>query len=89
MRDLREVWTQNSINRPADHAAIVRAIVWDDALVQFDTTLEAQRQAAPNNQLRVENVETALKVVSALVFPLHALEYQKLWMGRHMKNLLL
>ena len=86
MRDLREVWTQNSINGPADRAAIVRAVIRDDALAQFTTALEARRQNAQNNQLVVADVEEALKAVSLSVFPHRALENQKLWMRRHMKK---
>ena len=86
MRDLREVWTQNSINGLTDRAAIVRAVLRDDALAQFATSLEAQRKEAADNQLTVEMVEAALSAVSASVFPHRALENQKLWMRRHMKK---
>ena len=86
MRDMREVWTQNAINGPADRAGVVRAILRDDALAQFTTALEAQLETAPNAQVTVEIVEAALEAVSASVFPHRALENQKLWMRRHMKK---
>ena len=86
MQDLREVWTQNSINGPSDHAAIIRAILRDNALAQFVTSIDSQRAAAPNNQLDEAMVEEALKAVSASIFPHRALETQKLWMRRHMKK---
>ena len=66
--------------------AIVRAILRDDALAQFVTSLKTQRAAAANNQLSDQMVETALKAVSLSVFPHRALETQKLWMRRHMKK---
>ena len=86
MRDMHEVWTQNAINGPADRAGIVRAVLRDDALAQFETSMESQLELEANNQITLVIVETALKAVSASVFPHRALENQKLWMRRHMKK---
>ena len=89
MRDVREVWKQNSINGASDRASLVRAVLRDDALTQFSTALEAEREADENGVVpafTVDTVEVALKAVTAAIFPHCALEIQKLWMRRHMKK---
>ena len=86
MRSIREVWTQNGLNGAMDRASVIKAVLRDDALTQFETALEGARADNGGGPLVVANVETALTAVSASVFPYRALESQKLWMRRHMKK---
>ena len=86
MRSIKEVWTQNGLNGAMDRASVVRAVLRDDALTQFDSALESSRAGRGAAQLVVGDVESALNAVSSAVFPYRALEIQKLWMRRHMKK---
>ena len=86
MRSIKEVWTQNGLNGPMDRASVVRAVLRDDVLTQFDSALETARAGGGAAQLVAGDVETALNAVSSAVFPYRALEIQKLWMRRHMKK---
>ena len=77
MRSIREVWTQNGLNGAMDRASVVKAVLRDDVLTQFETALEGARADNGGGPLVVANVETALTAVSASVFPYRALEIQK------------
>lgn len=90
IRDIHEIWKQNSINGAHDCAAIVRTILRDEALAHFDTSVEEQRENGENEEeplvLTVDMVSVGLEAVSGAVFPHRALENQKLWMRRHLKK---
>ena len=90
IRDLHEIWKQNSVNGAHDRAAIVRTILRDEALAHFDGSVQEQRENEDNPdeelELTVGMVDVALVAVSGAVFPHRALENQKLWMRRHLKK---
>jgi hypothetical protein len=90
MRDVKEVWTQNSITSGNDRAATVRSLLRGDSLTAFETALEDQRgggsDAVAEVSLTPEMVQEALDSVTRIVFPHRALEIQKLWMQRGMKK---
>ena len=86
LRDLKEIWMQNSIKTGSDQAATVRVIVKGESITAFEAALEDARQGDDGIEqpLSEENVLQALDAVSATVFPHRALEIQKLWINRHM-----
>ena len=86
LRDLKEIWMQNSIKTGSDQAATVRVIVKGESITAFEAALEDARQGDDGIEqpLSEENVLQALDAVSATVFPHRALEIQKLWMNRRM-----
>ena len=88
VKDINEVWTQNSVGGPHDRAAIVKTILRDEALSHFEMALEVLRQG-PNgerHEFTADLVNKALEYVSLAIFPHRALENQKQWMRRHMKK---
>jgi hypothetical protein len=40
IRDVEEIWTQNSVNRPSDRTSTIRALLKGESLTAFDTALE-------------------------------------------------
>ena len=86
LRDLNEIWTQNSINGGTDRASTVRALVRGESSTAFESALQDARtdENGVEQQMTAEHVETALNAVSTTVFPHRALEIQKLWMNRRM-----
>ena len=86
LRDLEEIWTQNSMAGGTDRTSTVRALVQRESGVSFETALQDARTDAQGveHPPTPENVQTALKAVTASVFPHRALEIQKLWMNRKM-----
>ena len=86
LRDLEEIWTQNSMNGGQDRAATVRALVAGESEVAFDSALQDARTdaAGVEQPVTADFVKTALQAVTATVFPHRALEIQKLWMTRRM-----
>ena len=88
MKDIKEVWTQNSVGGPHDRAAIVKTVLRDEALSHFEIGLEVLRQGPMGERMDMtaELVNRALDYVSQSVFPHRALETQKLWMRRHMRK---
>jgi hypothetical protein len=86
LRDLQEIWTQNSVNGGTDRASTVRAVVKGESITSFETSLQ---EARTNNDgveqvIASVHVDTALNGVATTVFPHRALEIQKLWMNRRM-----
>ena len=83
LKDVDEVWTQNTINGPTDCVATMHAALRGDSLTAFESALEDAR-VDPDEEndepiaLTVEHIETALESVTNIVFPHHALEIQKL-----------
>ena len=91
LKNVDEVWTQNTINGPTDRVATMHAALRGDSLTAFESALEDAR-VDPDEEdeepaaLTVEHIETALKSVTNIVFPHRALEIQKLWMNRAMRK---
>ena len=88
LRDLEEIWRQNTIAEPQDRASIVRTVLRGDALTGFDTALDDVRtnDEGDLDPMSIKNVSDALDRVTDMVFPHRALEMQKLWMQRGMKK---
>jgi hypothetical protein len=86
MRDMTEVWTQNSVNGGTDRASTVRALVRGESLTSFETALSDARTAEDGTEepMTADHVDTALAAVTNAVFPHRALETQELWMNRQM-----
>ena len=86
LRDLNEIWTQNSMNGGQDRASTVRALIKGESEVAFDAAFQEARTNAAGEvaAATAEHVQTALQAVTATVFPHRALEIQKLWMTRRM-----
>jgi hypothetical protein len=62
LKDLNEIWTQNSMNGGQDRAATVRALVAGET----ETTFDAAFQEARTNEAGVEQPATVEYVESAL-----------------------
>ena len=90
VKDVTEIWTQNTINGPTDRTATLRALLKGESLTAFDTALEDVRINPDLDEaplpLSNEIIEEALAQVATTVFPHRALETQKLWMNRGMKK---
>jgi hypothetical protein len=43
IRDLEEIWTQNSVNGPSDRTSTIRALLKGESLTAFETALEDVR----------------------------------------------
>jgi hypothetical protein len=91
VRDLEEIWIQNSVNGPSDRTATVRTLLKGESLTAFDAALEDARvDPDPNNlaplALTTEQIGIAMDSVANTVFPHRALEIQRLWMNRGMKK---
>ena len=86
LRDLEEIWTQNSMTGGTDRASTVRALVRGESAVAFETALQDARTAEDGqiSPISVENVNLSLNAVTETVFPHRALETQRLWMNRKM-----
>jgi hypothetical protein len=89
--DLEEIWMQNSVNGPSNSTSTIRALLKGESLTAFKTTLEdVPVDPDPNvsvlQALRIEHIGCAMDQVSNAVFPHWALEIQKLWMVRGMKE---
>ena len=87
IKDLREIWKQNSVKEGSDRAATVRSLVKGESATAFDTALEeasSTNEGAEEGVISADNVEVALNAVATTVFPHRALEMQKLWMNRRM-----
>ena len=86
LKDLDEIWTQNSMTGGTDRASTVRALVRGESAVAFETALQDYRVTAEGETVPIstEHVQEALKAVTETVFPHRALETQRLWMNRKM-----
>jgi hypothetical protein len=83
IRDLEEIWTQNSVNGPSDRTSTICALLKGESLTAFETALEdVQVDPDPNanalQALTIEHIGRAMDQVSNAVFPHPALEIQKL-----------
>jgi hypothetical protein len=81
LRDLEEIWTQNSMTGGTD-----RALVRGKSAVTFETALQDVRTAEEGqiSPISVEHVNQSLSAVTETVFLHRALETQRLWMNRKM-----
>jgi hypothetical protein len=43
LRDLQEIWTQNSVNGGTDRTSTVRAVVKGESITSFETSLQAEQ----------------------------------------------
>jgi hypothetical protein len=86
LKDLDEIWTQNSMTGDTDRSPTVRALVRGESTVQFETALKDYRVTAEGETVPIstEHVQESLKAVTETVFPHRALETQRLWMNRKM-----
>ena len=87
LKDLDEIWTQNSMTGGTDRASTVRAVVKGESGVSFETALQEARsdeEGVVVNNITANHVTAALNAVTNSVFPHRALETQKLWMTRKM-----
>ena len=86
LRDLEEIWNQNSMTGGTDRAATVRALVRGESAVAFETALQDARTAeeGQTSPISVDYVNQSLKAVTETVFPHRTLETQRLWMNRKM-----
>ena len=86
VKDLAEIWTQNSVNGPTDWTATIRALVKGKSLTAFETVLEDVRvnpdpEEEEPLQMTIEIIEKAFAQVAHSVFLHRALETQRLWMN--------
>ena len=84
LRDLKEIWRQNSISGGSDQAATVRSLIKGESATAFESALQEKRMDKYGEELPIseEHVQGALEAVSSTVFPHRALEIQRLWMNR-------
>jgi hypothetical protein len=84
LKDLEEIWTQNSMTGGTNRASTVRALVRGESVVAFETALQDARVTAEGETVAInsDHVQEALKAVTDTVFPHCALEAQRLWMNR-------
>jgi hypothetical protein len=79
LRDLEEIWTQNSMTRGTGKASLECAIAFETALQDARTAEEGQI-----SPISVEHGNQSLIAVTETVFPHRALEAQRIWMNRKM-----
>ena len=86
LKDLEEIWTQNSMTGGTDRASTVRALVRGESAVAFETALQDARTNEEGEMVTIslDSVNKALEAVTHTVFPYRALETQRLWMNRKM-----
>jgi hypothetical protein len=86
LKDLEEIWIQNSMTGGTDRASTVRALVRGESAVAFETSLQDARTTEDGEIVPISlyNVNKALEAVTHTVFPYRALETQCLWMNRKM-----
>jgi hypothetical protein len=91
IRNVEEIWTQNTVNGPTDRTSTIRALLKGESLMAFNTALEDVRvDPNPNVQalvpLTADHIRHAMDSVATAVFPHRALEIQKLWMNQGMRK---
>ena len=70
IKDVEEIWTQNSIRRGPDRCATVRSLLRGESLAAFNTAIEEQttpgkdESTEENMEITTEMVDTALQVVA-------------------------
>jgi hypothetical protein len=78
LRDLEEIWTQNSMIGGTDRASTVIALMHGECAVAFETSLQDARTAEDGqiSPISVENINQSLSAVTETVSPHRALETQ-------------
>jgi hypothetical protein len=86
VKDMTEIWAQNSMDGGTDRASTVRALIQGESLTAFEAALQLARADAAGIKaaITVDHVTTSLAAVANTVFPHRSLETQKLWMNRNM-----
>jgi hypothetical protein len=86
LKDLEEIWTQNSMTGGTYRESTVRALVRGESAVAFETSLQDVRTTEDGEMVPIslDSVNKALEAVTHTVFPYCALETQRLWMNRKM-----
>ena len=71
MRDVTEIWTQNSINEGLDQAATVHALVRGETLTSFEAALQDARTNEDGSKvaITVQHVMMALDAMQMSIFP--------------------
>jgi cob(I)alamin adenosyltransferase len=89
LKDLEEIWTQNSMTGRTDHASTMRALVREESAIAFEATLDKAMSDVDGvaTCTTTEHVATALQAVTSTVFPFQALEMQQQWMQRRTHKL--
>ena len=66
LRDLEEIWTQNSMTGGTDRASTVRALVRGESAVAFETSLQELRTTTSGETVPIspDHVQEALKAVT-------------------------
>ena len=91
LKDLEEIWTQNSIHGGTDRVATIHVLIWGETLTSFKAALVDPQECDTNENknpgpILMEQIDSALAAVSTIVFPHRALENQKVWMTRGMRK---
>jgi hypothetical protein len=88
LHDVKIVWTQNGLNKAKDRVACLLAVLRGETKTAFESALVELAVDEDNNIIELTNemVELALKEVGKNVFPVRALELQRLWMLRYMRK---
>jgi hypothetical protein len=83
---MEEIWTQNSMTDGTDKVTTVRALVYEESAVAFETALQDARVTVEDETvpISIDHVQEVPKAVTETVFPHHALETEQLWMNRKM-----
>jgi hypothetical protein len=86
LKDLDEIWTQNSMTWGTDRASTVRALVRGENAVALETAIQDYINTTEGETVPIstEYVQESLKKVTETVFPHRALETQQLWINRKM-----
>jgi hypothetical protein len=87
IRDITEIWTQNSMTGGMDRASTVRALIRGESLTVVEAALQTARTGGADKveaAIMQEHVMTSMDAVTATVFPHRALQTQRLWMNRSM-----
>jgi hypothetical protein len=71
LKDLEEIWTQNSMTGGTDHASTVRALVRGESAIAIEATLAEEMGDVDGvaTCTTTEYVATALQAVTSTLFP--------------------
>ena len=87
---VHEIWRQSLVTGPLECVASLAAILKGESETAFGAALDDTRVNPYDVEvpfdLHIDHIEEALKGVTNIVFPHHALEVQKLWMTRAMRK---
>ena len=67
LKDLEEIWKQNSIEGGTDIVSMVRALVQGKSLTAFESALQDSRmnEAGEEEEITIEHVKIALEAVTS------------------------